>query len=152
MTEPNPHSAEQHRHRLSPTRRRTVAFATGTAAALGLVAVSLVPKAQAATVITVAKDGTGTYTTVQAAINAAAAGDTISVGKGTYTEIVKVPTSKSGLTIKGATGNAEDVVITYDRAAGYTDSSGNKYGTLGSSVATCSGSNLVSLTLRHRIP
>ncbi|MGQ4384928.1 pectinesterase family protein [Streptomyces sp. SAS_270] len=142
MTEPNPHSAEQHRHRLSRTRRRTLAFATGTAAALGLVAVSLVPKAQAATVITVAKDGSGRYTTVQAAIDAASAGDTISIGKGTYTEIVKVPTSRSGLTIKGATGNAEDVVITYDRAAGYTDGSGNKYGTLGSSVATFSANNL----------
>ncbi|MFK4102067.1 pectinesterase family protein [Streptomyces sp. NPDC019531] len=135
MTEPNT-------HRRSPSWRRTAAVTAGTAAALGLAAVSLVPHADAATVITVAKDGSGRYTTVQAAVNAAAAGDTISVGKGTYTEIVNVPVSKTGLTIQGATGNAEDVVITYDRAAGYTNSSGTKYGTLGSSVATFSASGL----------
>lgn len=126
-------------------------MATGTAAALGLAAVPLVTQAQAATVITVAKDGSGQYTTVQAAVNAAAAGDTVSVAEGTYTEIVNVPVSKTGLTIKGATGNAEDVVITYDRAAGYTDASGNKYGTLGSSVATFSASNLTvtGITVRN---
>lgn len=135
MTEPNT-------HRRSPARRRTAAVATGTAAALGLVAVSLATQARAATVVTVAKDGSGQYTSVQAAVNAAAAGDTISVAKGTYTEIVNVPSGKTGLTLKGATGNAEDVVITYDRAAGYTDSGGNKYGTLGSSVATFSAGGL----------
>ncbi|WP_330308141.1 MULTISPECIES: pectinesterase family protein [unclassified Streptomyces] len=138
-------------HRLSPARRRATAVATGTAAALGLAAVPLVTQAQAATVITVAKDGSGQYTTVQAAVNAAAAGDTVSVAEGTYTEIVNVPVSKTGLTIKGATGNAEDVVITYDRAAGYTDASGNKYGTLGSSVATFSAGNLTvtGITVRN---
>ncbi|WP_327400429.1 pectinesterase family protein [Streptomyces sp. NBC_01288] len=135
MTEPNT-------HRRSPARRRAVAVATGTAAALGLVAVSLVTQARAATVITVAKDGSGRFTTVQAAVNAAAAGDTISVAKGTYAEIVNVPVSKTGLTVQGATGHAEDVVITYDRAAGYTDAGGNRYGTLGSSVATFSASGL----------
>ncbi|MEU9451282.1 pectinesterase family protein [Streptomyces sp. NPDC048277] len=126
----------------APARRRTVALATGTAAALGLAAVSLAGPARAASVLTVAKDGSGMYTTVQAAVNAASSGDTISVAKGTYQEIVNVPATKTGLTLKGATGNAEDVVITYDRAAGYTDSSGTKYGTLGSSVATFSANNL----------
>ncbi|MEU6143991.1 pectinesterase family protein [Streptomyces sp. NPDC047081] len=135
MTEPNA-------HRRSPSQRLAVAVATGTAAALGLAVVPLVTPARAATVITVAKDGSGRYTTVQAAVNAAAAGDTVSVGTGTYNEIVNVPVSKTGLTIQGATGNAEDVVITYDRAAGYTDANGNKYGTLGSSVATFSASGL----------
>ncbi|MER7921847.1 pectinesterase family protein [Streptomyces sp. NPDC096057] len=135
MTEPNTHPR-------SPARRRGAAVATGTAAALGLVAVPPATQARAATVITVAKDGSGQYTSVQAAVNAAAAGDTISVAKGTYTEIVNVPSGKTGLTVKGATGNAEDVVITYDRAAGYTDSGGNKYGTRGSSVATFSAGGL----------
>ncbi|MEV6479811.1 pectinesterase family protein [Streptomyces sp. NPDC051576] len=128
-------------HRRSPARRRAAAATAGAAAALGLGA-AMLTQAHAATVLTVAKDGSGQFTTVQAAVNAAAAGDTISVAKGTYTEIVNVPVSKTGLTIKGATGNAEDVVITYDRAAGYTDAAGNKYGTLGSSVATFSASGL----------
>ncbi|MFJ9711116.1 pectinesterase family protein [Streptomyces sp. NPDC101234] len=128
----------------SPThaRRRPVALVTGAAAALGLAAASLAGQAQAASTLTVAKDGSGMYTTVQAAVNAASAGDTISIAKGTYQEIVNVPTTKTGLTLRGASGNAEDVVITYDRAAGYTDASGNKYGTLGSSVATFSANNL----------
>ncbi|MFF7985129.1 pectinesterase family protein [Streptomyces sp. NPDC007901] len=103
---------------------------------------SLAGPASAAATLTVAKDGSGMYTTVQAAVNAAAAGDTVSIAKGTYQEIVNVPVTKTGLTLKGATGNAEDVVITYDRAAGYTDANGNKYGTLGSSVATFSANNL----------
>ncbi|MFI6245630.1 hypothetical protein [Streptomyces sp. NPDC051016] len=79
-------------------RRRPMALAAGTAAALGLAAVSLAGPASAASTLTVAKDGSGMYTTVQAAVNAAAAGDTISVAKGTYQEIVNVPVSKTGLT------------------------------------------------------
>ncbi len=42
------------------------------------------------------------YSTVQAAINAAAAGDTISIANGTYTGPFTVPSSKTGLTINGA--------------------------------------------------
>ncbi|MET9080415.1 pectinesterase family protein [Streptomyces sp. NPDC004237] len=135
----------------TPTRRRTAALAAGTAAALGLAAVSLAGPASAASTLTVAKDGSGMYTTVQAAVNAAAAGDTVSLAKGTYQEIVNVPVAKTGLTLKGATGNAEDVVITYDRAAGYPDANGTKYGTLGSSVATFSANNLTvtGLTVRN---
>src|SRR5690242_2228500 len=42
------------------------------------------------------------YSTVQAAINAAAAGDTISIANGTYTGPFTVPSSKTGITIQGA--------------------------------------------------
>ena len=68
--------------------------------------------AEAATTITVAADGSGNYTTIQAALAVAAAGDTISVKAGTYRGQVSIPSSKPGLTIKGATGTATDVVIT----------------------------------------
>jgi|GEM_PF-2020919 len=49
-------------------------------------------------------------TTIAAAIAAASAGSTITVCPGTYNETVTV--NKSGLTIKGSTGNAADVKLT----------------------------------------
>ncbi|MEV7085686.1 pectinesterase family protein [Streptomyces sp. NPDC093085] len=98
--------------------------------------------APAATTRTVAADGSGQYRTVQSAVNASAAGDTISIARGTYREVVNVPAALSGLTIKGATGNAEDVVITYDNAAGTRKPDGSTYGTAGSATATFSANNL----------
>lgn len=42
------------------------------------------------------------YSTIQTAINAAAAGDTISIANGTYNEQLTIPSSKSNLTLVGA--------------------------------------------------
>jgi pectinesterase len=77
-----------------------------------LVAALAVPAPLAATTITVAADGSGNYSTIQAAIAAASSGTVISVQAGTYQGQVSIPASKSGLTIQGATGTATDVVIT----------------------------------------
>jgi pectinesterase len=71
-----------------------------------------VPAPVAATTITVAADGSGNYTTIQAAVAAAAGGTIISVKAGTYHGQISIPASKPGLTIQGATGTATDVVIT----------------------------------------
>ena len=93
-------------------------------AAAALILASAAP-AHAATTITVAADGSGNYTTIQAALAAAASGDTISVKAGTYHGQVSIPSSKSGITIKGATGTATDVVITGNTpqsSGGATDS------------------------------
>lgn len=114
---------------------------TGAAAAL------LIPPegALAATTITVAADGSGDYTTVQAAINAVPAGGApyvIRIGKGTYNEVINVPASKPDLTLEGATGNAEDVVIAYGNAAWMTGPSGATLGTEGSATATIAASNV----------
>ncbi|MFI6698888.1 pectinesterase family protein [Streptomyces sp. NPDC050509] len=100
------------------------------------------PALAAATTRTVAADGSAQYRTVQAAVDASAAGDTVSVAKGTYREVINVTTGKKGLTIKGATGNAEDVVITYDNASGTRKPDGSTYGTAGSATATFSASDL----------
>jgi pectinesterase len=62
--------------------------------------------------IVVARDGSGDYTTVQAAIAAAPSGALIDVKPGTYQGQVSIPSNKPGLTLKGTTGNAADVVIT----------------------------------------
>ena len=88
-------------------RRPTVPLLAAAALILAFAA-----PARAATTITVAADGSGNYTTIQAALAVAASGDTISVKAGTYHGQVSIPSSKSGITIKGATGTATDIVIT----------------------------------------
>ncbi|MFI9812511.1 pectinesterase family protein [Saccharothrix variisporea] len=97
--------------------RRAVLVAALITAATAATAVP----AQAATVV-VAADGSGNYRTVQAAVNAVAAGTTISIRKGTYRETVTVPSGKTGLTLVGATGVASDVVIVGNKAAKNTGS------------------------------
>jgi pectinesterase len=66
----------------------------------------------AAATVTVAADGSGNYTTIQAAVAAVGSGTVISVQPGTYHGQVSIPAAKSGITIQGATGTATDVVIT----------------------------------------
>ena len=83
-----------------------------TAAVLAVAGAAALVTAHAATTITVAADGSGNYTTIQAAIAAASSGTVISVKAGTYKGQVSIPSSKSGITIQGATGTATDVVIT----------------------------------------
>ncbi|AXG76330.1 hypothetical protein DVK44_00035 [Streptomyces paludis] len=119
----------------------TAAGTTSTAAAAPVAAAAAAPAVAAAT-RTVAADGSAQYRTVQAAVDASAAGDTVSVAKGTYREVLNVPTGKTGLTIRGATGNAEDVVITYDNAAGTRKPDGTTYGTRGSATATFAANDL----------
>ncbi|MGW5770893.1 pectinesterase family protein [Streptomyces longwoodensis] len=95
--------------------------------------------AAAAATLTVAKDGTGQYTTVQAAVNAVPAGNTsrvvISVKPGTYRELVRVPSNKPHVTIQGTGASRKDTVIVYNNASGTTrpDGSGT-YGTGGSAT------------------
>lgn len=88
--------------------RSTTAAVVLTAAAL----IAVPGPAVAATSFTVATDGSGNYTTIQAAIAASSTGGVITVKAGTYQGQVQIPASKSGLTIQGATGNSADVVIT----------------------------------------
>src|SRR5690348_8570650 len=109
---PSQSRTPQQQHRRSRTTRRLLAAGSVLVALGGAAAVPLFADAastSAASTLTVAKDGSAKYTTVQAAVNAAKAGDTISIAKGTYKETVNVPSGKTGLSIIGATGNPEDV-------------------------------------------
>ncbi|QHS63317.1 pectinesterase family protein [Chitinophaga agri] len=85
--------------------------------------------------IVVAKDGTGDYTTVQAAINAVADNsfDTtlIFIRNGTYKEKLVLPATKCNVHFLGE--SLQDVILTYDDHASKKDSAGNNIGTSGSS-------------------
>ncbi|MFD3656804.1 pectinesterase family protein [Streptomyces sp. NPDC058620] len=95
--------------------------------------------AAAATTITVAKDGSGQYTSVQKAVDAVPAGNgsrvVISVAPGTYRETVKVPANKPHVTLQGSGGSRKDTVIVYGNAAGTPKPDGSgTYGTSGSAT------------------
>ena len=66
-----------------------------------LIMIVLMPNIASANTITVAPSGAD-YTTIQAAINAAASGDTISVAAGTYTENLEFTEYKHNLELIGA--------------------------------------------------
>ncbi|MET9514860.1 pectinesterase family protein [Streptomyces sp. NPDC002994] len=97
--------------------------------------------AGAAAALTVAKDGSGQYTSVQKAVDAVPAGNTsrvvIQVKPGTYREMVKVPSNKPHITIQGTGVGRKDTVIVYDNAAGTPKPDGSgTYGTSGSATVT----------------
>ena len=94
--------------------------------------------AAAATTLTVAKDGTGQYSTVQAAVNAVPANNpsrvVIAVKPGTYRETVKVPSNKPHVTIQGTGASRKDTVIVHNNASGTPKPGGGTYGTGGSAT------------------
>ncbi|GIH16805.1 pectinesterase family protein [Rugosimonospora africana] len=71
---------------------------------------------------TVASDGTGRYTTVQAAINAVPANNTshvtITIKPGTYREIVTIPANKPYITLQGLGSSPNSTVIVDNHWAG----------------------------------
>ncbi|MFC5825109.1 pectinesterase family protein [Nonomuraea insulae] len=78
--------------------------------------------------ITVALDGTGDFASLQAAVGAAPRGAVITVKPGVYREQVRVWPGDRDLTIRGATGNPEDVVVSYELAAGAAKFYGGTWG------------------------
>ncbi|MFF7813461.1 pectinesterase family protein [Streptomyces sp. NPDC007945] len=110
----------------------------------------------AAGTLTVAKDGTGQYRTVQAAVNAVPAGNTsrvvISVKPGTYRETVSIPANKPHVTIQGSGASRKDTVIVYGNAAGMPKPDGSgTYGTPGSATVAVRSddSHLRNLTVSN---
>ncbi|MDX3696626.1 pectinesterase family protein [Streptomyces europaeiscabiei] len=96
-------------------------------------------KAAAATTLTVAKDGSGQYTSVQKAVDAVPANNAsrvvISVKPGVYREVVKVPANKPHVTLQGSGGSRKDTTIVYGNAAGMQKPGGSgTYGTPGSAT------------------
>jgi pectin methylesterase-like acyl-CoA thioesterase len=94
--------------------------------------------------LTVAADGSGDYTTVQAAIDAVSAGNTarvtITIKPGTYREIVTVPATKPYITLKGAGSAPGSTVIVDNHSAG-------AYGTSGSATVFVYGHDFIAQNL-----
>ncbi|MEU1015233.1 pectinesterase family protein [Streptomyces sp. NPDC005898] len=96
-------------------------------------------RATAAGTLTVAKDGSGQYTSVQKAVDAVPAGNTsrvvIRIAPGTYRETVKVPANKPHVTFEGTGRSRKDTVIVEGHAAGMAKPDGSgTYGTGGSAT------------------
>ncbi|MET0422603.1 MAG: pectinesterase family protein [Actinoplanes sp.] len=94
---------------------------------------------------TVAKDGTGQYTTVQAAIDAVPANNTtrrtITIKAGTYREIVTIPSNKPYVTLQGLGSAASQTVIVNNH------SSAGGYGTSGSATVFVNGHDFAATNL-----
>ncbi|HET9139940.1 pectinesterase family protein [Actinophytocola sp.] len=105
-------------------------------------------EAGACPTLTVALDGSGDHTTVQAAVDAVPDGTphTIRIRPGRYREVVRVPAGKTGLTMVGSTGDPADVVIDFDNASGTLRPDGTPFGTTGSATVTIAASDF---TARH---
>jgi pectin methylesterase-like acyl-CoA thioesterase len=89
----------------------------------------------------VSADGAGDFSTVQAAVDTACAGRdaaAIRVARGRYREVVKIPRDAPPIVLVGATGDARDVVITFDNASRTRRSDGSTLGTTGSATMTVS--------------
>ena len=112
--------------------------------------------------LTVAQDGTGDFTSVQAALAAAPAGTSadptvIIVEPGTYREVVS--SGKANLRIVGSTGDPDDVTIVFGNANGTATSAATcpfvtnsaTCGTFGSATATLTGAGVLveSITIAN---
>ncbi|BFV61231.1 hypothetical protein KCMC57_up63350 [Kitasatospora sp. CMC57] len=115
---------------------------------------SLTPVAVATptgTTITVAADGTGDVTTVQAAIDRIPADNakpvTVAIRKGVYRGVVKVPRDKPYVTLKGLGADPRDVVIVQNHSAATVKPDGTTYGTSGSATAFVDGHDFAASNL-----
>jgi pectinesterase len=104
--------------------------------------------------LTVALDGSGDFGSVQAAIGAVPDGRgrpvTIVVSPGTYREIVRIWDDQRDITLRGATGDPADVVITYDLPADGAKFYGGPYGLTGATFAAYGrGLTVAALTLEN---
>jgi pectinesterase len=126
-------------------RYRSVALGGGLAAGALLATTLLAPAASAATVITVAADGSGNFTTVQAAVNSVPANNTVAVTinikAGTYRGVVTIPANKPNISLVGTGSSATAVVLVESHAAGLTKPDGTTYGTFNSATVFIQANN-----------
>lgn len=99
--------------------------------------------------LTVAKDGSGNYTTVQAAVDAAPTGRTtaytIFIKNGTYKEIINVPSNKPFLQFIGE--SVANVILTYDNYSGKPFPGGGTYGTSNSASTTINATDFAAVNI-----
>jgi pectinesterase len=125
-------------------RRRFLELAGGGAAGAVLTAAVPSPATAAPPFAVVAADGSGDFTSVQAAVDSVPAGNTeqltIAVKPGVYRGQVVVPSSKPFITLAGLGHASDAVVIADDRANGTPKPDGSgTWGTSGSASVTVDG-------------
>ncbi|MBB3063519.1 pectate lyase [Microbulbifer rhizosphaerae] len=95
-------------------------------------------------VITVAKDGSGQYSTVQAAINSVSSSNSqpthIRIKPGVYYE--KLVIDRPNLTLCGETGKTASTVLTYNDTSDTPDGNGGTLGTFGSTSVAISADDI----------
>ncbi|QLQ36540.1 pectinesterase family protein [Micromonospora robiginosa] len=93
---------------------------------------------------TVASDGSGTYRTVQEAVDAVPANNTtrrvITIKPGTYRQVVRVPSNKPNITFQGLGSSPSNTTIVYHNSA-------HTSGTSGSASMFVDGANFVAENL-----
>ena len=98
---------------------------------------------------TVAKDGSGDYLTVQAAIDAAPTGQTtlyrIFIKNGTYKETVTVPSNKPFIQLVGE--SVAYTIITFDNFSGKPFPGGGTYGTGNSATVTINATDFSAVNI-----
>lgn len=101
--------------------------------------------------ITVALDGSGDFASLQAAVGAAPPGAVITVAPGVYREMPRVWAGRTDLTIRGATGDPADVVVTYDLSADAAKFYGGTWGTAQSATLAvlADGVTVEDITLQN---
>jgi len=99
--------------------------------------------------VTVAQDGTGNYTTIQAAIDAAPAGRatpyTIFIKNGQYKEKITIPSSKPFLQLIGE--SVANTIITYDDYAGKATGCGTTLGTQNSAGFSINATDFAAVNI-----
>jgi pectinesterase len=100
---------------------------------------------------TVAADGSGDFTTIQAAVDAVPPGNatrfTIDVAPGTYHGQVIIPADRPNILLRGRGRRPDQVVITDDRANGTPRPEGGTWGTSGSASVTVDGAGFAARNL-----
>ncbi|MGI5186021.1 pectinesterase family protein [Dactylosporangium sp. CA-152071] len=101
--------------------------------------------------LTVAADGSGDHTSIQAAVDAVPSGNpgpfTIKVRPGVYRGQVIIPADKPDIVLRGQGADPTQVVIVDDRANGTPRPDGGTWGTSGSASVTISGAGFSARNL-----
>lgn len=139
------------------TSRRTFltaalyAVTSSTAAAITTGIATRPAKAWPGPYVTVAADGSGDFTGVQAAVDAVPSGNpgpfTIKVKPGIYRGQVIIPADKPHIVLRGQGADPTQVVITDNRANGTPKPEGGTWGTSGSASVTISGNDFSARNL-----
>jgi pectin methylesterase-like acyl-CoA thioesterase len=99
--------------------------------------------------VLVAKDGSGNYTSVQAAITAAPTNRTtpwrIFIKKGKYVETVVIPSNKPFMQLIGE--NMAETIISYDNYSGKANPAGGTYGTSTSGTVIINATDIMLMNL-----